>query len=200
MYAAKTMAKRPTADLVTIDNITRCWWCGDDPQYVKYHDEEWGRPVADDFRLYEKICLEGFQAGLSWLTILRKREAFRKAFADFNFHKVAKFTTRKVDSLVKNAAIVRHRGKIESAINNAKRTIVLIDEFGSLHEYFQQFKPKKHPPVRSRKDIVATTAESTAMSNDVKKRGFSFLGPTTCYAFMQAMGLVNDHVVGCNFR
>lgn len=189
------------SDLITSDdNITRCWWCVNDPQYVKYHDEEWGRPNKDDSYLFENICLEGFQAGLSWLTILRRREAFRKAFADFDFHKVARFTKRKVDSLVKNANIIRHRGKIESAINNAKRTIVLIDEFGSLNEYFQQFKPKKHPVVRSRKDIVATTAESTAMSKDMKRRGFSFLGPTTCHAFMQSMGLVNDHLVGCDFH
>ena len=182
------------------DGVFRCWWCGDDPEYVQYHDTEWGNRVVDDHRLFEKICLEGFQAGLSWLTILRKREAFRDAFAEFDFQAVAKFKVRDVNRMLKNAAIVRHRGKIESTINNASRAIDLVEEYGSLHEYFQQFMPSKSTIVHSKADVAAKTPESTAMSKDLKKRGWSFVGPTTCYAFMQAMGLVNDHIRGCRFR
>ncbi len=179
--------------------VRRCWWCGQDPEYVRYHDEEWGRPVRDDTRLFEKICLEGFQAGLSWLTILRKRDSFREAFANFEIERVAKFTQRDVDKLVLNAGIVRHRGKIESTINNAKQAIELANEKGSLAEYFWEFEPRKSPKLRSKSDIVATTAESTQMSKDLKRRGWSFVGPTTCYAFMQSMGMVNDHILGCAF-
>ncbi len=182
------------------DGASRCWWCGNDPLYVEYHDTEWGNLVVGDQRLFEKICLEGFQAGLSWITILRKRESFREAFADFDFCEVAKFKTREIDRLLKNAGIVRHRGKIESTINNSHRAIELVEEFGSLHQYFLQFKPKKHPIAKSRADIAAKTPESTEMSKDLKRRGWSFVGPTTCYSFMQAMGLVNDHVQGCRFR
>ena len=182
------------------DGVLRCWWCGDDPEYVEYHDTEWGNRVVDDHRLFEKICLEGFQAGLSWLTILRKRAAFRDAFADFDFHVVAKFKARDVERMLKNAAIIRHRGKIESTINNSRRAIDLVEEFGSLYEYFLQFKPKKHGMINAKTDIASITPESTAMSKDLKKREWSFVGPTTCYAFMQAMGLVNDHVQGCRFR
>lgn len=181
------------------DGKSRCWWCGNDPQYVEYHDKEWGRAVHDDTRLFEKICLEGFQAGLSWLTILRKRESFREAFSGFEFEKVAKFKKRNVEKLLKNDGIVRHRGKIESVINNAGRAISLAEEFGSLDAYFWQFQPKSHPVLKSKKEIVATTAESTALSKDLKKRGWSFVGPTTSYAFMQSMGMVNDHVLGCDF-
>jgi DNA-3-methyladenine glycosylase I len=181
--------------------IQRCWWCGDDELYVAYHDREWGFPVADDRRLFEKVCLEGFQAGLSWLTILRKREAFREGFANFEFDRVAKFKARDVERLLGNAGIVRHRGKIESTINNAKRAQEMAAEFGSLSAYFWRWEPV--PSVRPRRitrEVLAgmpVSAESTALSKDLKKRGWSFVGPTTIYAFMQAMGLVNDHLHAC---
>ncbi|TWU20131.1 DNA-3-methyladenine glycosylase 1 [Novipirellula galeiformis] len=166
--------------------------------YVAYHDNEWGVPVTDDVRLFEKICLEGFQAGLSWLTILRKRDAFREAFAAFDFKRVANFKPHHVDKLMLNAGIVRHRGKIESTINNANRAIELSNEFGSLSNYVWRFAPPHSAAKRSRADVAATSAESSAMSKDLKRRGWSFVGPTTCYAFMQSMGLVNDHLQGCH--
>jgi DNA-3-methyladenine glycosylase I len=180
----------------------RCWWCGTDPLYVRYHDEEWGRPVTDDRRLFEKICLEGFQAGLSWLTILRKRDNFRRAFAEFDVDRVAAFTARDVRRLLADEGIVRHRGKIESTINNAKRAMHLRDEAGSLAEYFWRWQPD--PSLRPRRitrevlSAMATTAESKALSSDLRRRGWTFVGPTTIYAFMQAMGLVNDHVEECD--
>jgi DNA-3-methyladenine glycosylase I len=179
----------------------RCWWCGDDPLYVQYHDEEWGRPVTDDTRLFEKICLEGFQAGLSWITILRKREHFRRAFCGFVIDRVARFTNRDVARLLRDPGIVRHRGKIESTVNNARRAHELEDEFGSLAAYVWRYRPD--PAVRPRRitravlKTMATSPESVAMSRDLRKRGWTFVGPTTLYAFMQAMGLVNDHVDGC---
>jgi DNA-3-methyladenine glycosylase I len=179
------------------DGVTRCWWPGEDALYIKYHDEEWGRPVTDDIRLFEKIALEGFQSGLSWITILRKRENFRKAFDGFDFHKVATYKTRDVERLVKNEGIIRHRGKIEATINNAQRAIEMVEAEGSLAAYFWRFRPQKQPVIKSRADIVATIPESAALSKDLKKRGWKFVGPTTCYAFMQAMGMVNDHVRGC---
>ena len=186
------------------DGQWRCWWHGHDPLYLKYHDTEWGRPVADDIRLYEKICLEGFQAGLSWLTILRKRENFRKAFAGFNYKKVAKFTGEDVQRLLQDEGIIRHRGKIEAAINNAQKIDAIIKEFGSLAAYFWQFEPEpKSRPVRmNHKTLVSMpiTSESKALSKDLKKRGLKFVGPTTMYAHMQAMGLVNDHLEGCCVR
>ena len=179
----------------------RCWWCGTDPLYVRYHDEEWGRPVRDDRRLFEKVCLEGFQAGLSWLTILRKRDNFRRAFAEFDIDRVARFTARDVARLLKDEGIVRHRGKIESTINNAKRARELGDEFGSLAAYFWDWQPAPATrPKRLTKELLAamsTSQESVALSKDLRKRGWTFVGPTTLYAFMQAMGLVNDHVDGC---
>jgi DNA-3-methyladenine glycosylase I len=182
-------------------SITRCWWCGTDPLYVRYHDEEWGRPVRDERRLFEKVCLEGFQAGLSWLTILRKRDNFRRAFADFDLDRVARFTARDVARLLKDEGIVRHRGKIESTINNAKRARELRDEFGSLAAYFWEWQPAPGTrPKRLTKELLATMStsrESVALSKDLRKRGWTFVGPTTIYAFMQAMGLVNDHVDGC---
>jgi DNA-3-methyladenine glycosylase I len=182
----------------------RCWWCGDDPLYVRYHDEEWGRPVRDDVRLFEKVCLEGFQAGLSWITVLRKRENFRRAFAGFDIDRVARFTGRDVNRLLKDEGIIRHRGKIESTINNAQRAIEIRDEFASLANYFWQWQPDpKSRPKRITRDALkqmATTPESTALSRDLRKRGWTFVGPTTIYAFMQAMGLVNDHVEECEFR
>ena len=183
-------------------DIQRCWWCGDDELYVAYHDREWGFPVADDRRLFEKVCLEGFQAGLSWLTILRKRDAFREGFANFEFERVARFTARDVERLLGNAGIVRHRGKIESTINNAKRAQELAAEFGSLAAYFWRWEPAPSSrPRRITRDVLAgmpVSAESTALSKDLKKRGWSFVGPTTIYAFMQAMGLVNDHIHACS--
>ena len=182
--------------------IQRCWWCGDDELYVAYHDREWGFPVADDRRLFEKVCLEGFQAGLSWLTILRKREAFREGFANFEFERVAKFKARDVERLLGNAGIVRHRGKIESTINNAQRAQELAAEFGSLATYFWRWEPVPSArPRRITREVLAgmpVSAESTALSKDLKKRGWSFVGPTTIYAFMQAMGLVNDHLHACS--
>lgn len=186
------------------DGKIRCWWPGQLPDYLRYHDEEWGQGVTDDFRLFEKICLEGFQSGLSWLTILRKRESFRAAFADFDFFRVAQFDEADVARLVADAGIVRHRGKIVSTINNAKRAIELKAEFGSLHAYFWSYEPPKSELHTSYDHASLTaqgfTAASTRLSKDLKKRGWSFVGPTTCYAFMQAMGLVNDHVEGCYCR
>ena len=184
--------------------MKRCWWPGEDELYIRYHDEEWGRPVVDDHRLFEKICLEGFQSGLSWITILRKRENFRKAFKDFDPALVARFGARDVQRLLKDAGIIRHRGKIESTINNAKRALELIDEYGSLAAYFWSWEPKAGTrPKKITRDAIRmmpTTEQSTALSKDLKKRGWTFVGPTTCYAFMQAMGLVNDHVDDCFAR
>jgi DNA-3-methyladenine glycosylase I len=186
------------------DGRRRCWWCGDDASYLRYHDEEWGRPIADDRRLYEKLCLEGFQAGLSWLTILRKRESFRAAFRDFDPEAVARFTPRSVERLLRDPGIVRHRGKIESAINNARRTIALAETFGSLAGFVWSFEPT--PAARpERIDAptlrkMAKTEESGALSASLKRHGFTFVGPTTAYAFMQSVGLVNDHLHGCGVR
>jgi DNA-3-methyladenine glycosylase I len=182
----------------------RCWWCGSDEHYVHYHDHEWGFPVDDDRRLFEKICLEGFQSGLSWLTILRKREAFRAAFHNFEFERVARMKARDVERLLVNVAIVRHRGKIMSAINNAQRARELAEEHGSLAAYFWRWEPARGSrPRRLTRDVLATmptSPESIALAKDLKKRSWSFVGPTTVYAFMQAMGLVNDHVHGCRTR
>ena len=186
------------------DGVTRCWWPGEDPLYLRYHDEEWGSPVTDDRRLFEKICLEGFQAGLSWLTILRKRPHFRNAFADFDIDRVARFSARDVARLLKDEGIVRHRGKIESAINNAQKAEALQDEFGSLAAYFWHWEPdaRSRPRRLTRSALMqlARTPQSVALSKDLKKRGWTFVGPTTVYAFMQAMGLVNDHLEGCASR
>ncbi|MGE0551903.1 MAG: DNA-3-methyladenine glycosylase I [Gemmatimonadales bacterium] len=186
------------------DGKRRCWWGVSTPDYAVYHDREWGRPVADDRRLFEKLCLEGFQSGLSWLTILRKRDNFRKAFADFAPERVARFGARDVRRLLGDAGIVRHRGKIESTINNAKRTLAIQEECGSLAAYVWRFEPD--PADRPRKLThcallaMTTSPASVALSKDLRRRGFSFVGPTTAYAFMQAMGMVNDHVEGCHAR
>jgi DNA-3-methyladenine glycosylase I len=186
---------------VGADGVTRCWWCGDDPLYVSYHDTEWGRGVTSDERLFEKLVLEGFQSGLSWLTILRKRENFRRAFAEFDIDAVAEFGPDDVERLLGDAGIIRHRGKIGSAINNAARAQEVRDEFGSLHAYVTRFKPEApHRDPATPHGLPAVTPESTALSKDLKKRGWSFVGPTTMYAFMQAMGLVNDHMDGCFAR
>lgn len=184
------------------DGKRRCWWPGADAQYRVYHDEEWGRPVTDDHRLFEKLCLEGFQAGLSWLTILRKRDAFRRHFRDFDFALVARFGEKDVERMLGDAAIVRHRGKIEAAINNARRAEELAAEHGSLATFFWGFEPPKseRPKKVTRGEIPATTPTSKRLSNELKKRGFRFIGPTTAYAFMQAMGMVNDHLHGCFVR
>lgn len=179
------------------DGKMRCWWHGNDPLYLAYHDKEWGRPVKDDVRLFEKICLEGFQAGLSWLTILRKRENFRTAFAGFDFEKVARFNDKRVEKLLQDAGIIRHRGKIEATINNARKVSDLIDEKGSLAAYFWGFEPERKRGPARKGDIQAVTPESLALSKDLRRRGFKFVGPTTMYAHMQAMGLVNDHLKGC---
>ncbi len=186
------------------DGITRCWWGSGHEDYRRYHDEEWGRPVANDFRLFEKICLEGFQSGLSWLTILRKRENFRKAFAGFDFKKVAVFNDGDIGRLLQDDGIVRHRGKIEATINNSRRAIEVVDEFGSLGAYIWQWEPLSSEPHAGKGDhahpIPSVTKTSQAFSKDLKKRGWRFFGPTTAYAFMQAMGMVNDHMEGCAIR
>lgn len=179
------------------DGITRCWWCGDDPLYVTYHDHEWGRHVTDDTRLFEKLCLEGFQSGLSWLTILRKRENFRTAFHGFDAERIARYGDDDVIRLLGDAGIVRHRGKIESTINNARRVLELREAEGSLYSYVQRYRTDTPTRTAEGPGIPPLTPESTAMSKDLKKRGWSFVGPTTVYAFMQAMGLVNDHLDGC---
>jgi DNA-3-methyladenine glycosylase I len=186
------------------DGVVRCSWGASDPLYARYHDQEWGFPVADDRRLLEKICLEGFQSGLSWLTILRKRDNFRAAFRGFDFDAVARFGARDVARLLKDEGLVRHRGKIESTINNTRRARELSDEKGSLAAYFWSFEP---PAADRPKRLtwptlkaMAKTPASIALAKDLKKRGFTFVGPTTAYAFMQAMGLVNDHVEGCAVR
>jgi DNA-3-methyladenine glycosylase I len=186
------------------DREVRCGWCRSDPAYVEYHDTEWGRPTHDDRALFEKICLEGFQAGLSWLTILRKRENFRRAFANFEIERVARFTGRDVTRLLKDAGIVRHRGKIESTINNARQCEDLVEEFGSLADYVWRFEPAaRSRPKKLTWDVLKempSTPESGALSQELRRRGWTFVGPTTMYAFMQAMGLVNDHLHGCSFR
>ena len=181
---------------VGADGLARCWWCGDDPLYVAYHDREWGTPMRDERSLFELLCLEGFQSGLSWLTILRKRENFRAAFAGFDPRLVADFDENDVDRLLGDAGIVRHQGKIRSTINNASRALELIDEFGSIANYMWPHATFVEPPT----ELPPLTPTSTAISKDLKRRGWTFVGPTTVYAFMQAMGLVNDHVEGCPAR
>ncbi len=199
------MTQVPRSGLVAgPDGQLRCFWGVATPDYVDYHDREWGFPVVDDRRLFEKLCLEGFQAGLSWLTILRKREAFRHAFASFEPGAVARFGARDVKRLLGDAGIVRHRGKIESTINNAARALELIAEHGSLSTYLWSFIPSSKERPR-RVTLAALRAQtktptSIALAKDLKRRGWSFLGPTTVYAFMQAMGLVDDHLEGCVIR
>jgi DNA-3-methyladenine glycosylase I len=186
------------------DGVTRCFW-GDSPEiYRAYHDHEWGLPVHDDTRLFEKLCLEGFQAGLSWLTILRKRENFRAAFAGFDFERVARFGERDVARLLGDAGIIRHRGKIEATINNAQRAVEMVEQEGSLASYVWRFEPgaSSRPATVTWGALLemSQTPESRALSKDLKRRGWRFVGPTTVYAFMQAMGIVNDHVEGCAAR
>jgi DNA-3-methyladenine glycosylase I len=183
------------------DGVRRCWWADSAPEYRGYHDHEWGFPVADDVRLFEKLSLEGFQAGLSWLTILRKREDFRRAFAGFDFNVVARFAESDVARLLGDASIIRHRGKIEAVINNAGRAIELVQAEGSLAAYVWRFEPaRRSRQGLDRAGVPAQTPDSVALAKDLKRRGWRFVGPTTVYAFMQAMGLVNDHMTGCAAR
>jgi DNA-3-methyladenine glycosylase I len=187
--------------LIAADGRPKCRWPLGDDLYERYHDEEWGRGWEEDVTLYEKICLEGFQAGLSWITVLRKREAFREHFAGFALERVAGFGEGDVGQMLGDARIIRHRGKIESAINNAARALDVIDEFGSLADYTWGFAPENPGSVpRSFADLESKTEASTALSKDLKRRGWSFVGPTTIHAFMQAAGMVNDHLAGCFAR
>jgi DNA-3-methyladenine glycosylase I len=196
----------PDRDGVTVDEdgVARCWWCGDDPLYRSYHDREWGRPVADDRRLFEKICLEGFMSGLSWLTILRKRENFRRAFAGFDIASVAGFNSRSVQRLMEDAGIVRNRAKIEATINNARRCLVLVEEFGSLATYVWSYEQDARTRPRSLDwpalVELGVNDEANAMSKDLKKRGWAFVGPTTIYSVMESVGLVDDHMSECDIR
>jgi DNA-3-methyladenine glycosylase I len=187
--------------VVGSDGVRRCGWCGSTPDYVAYHDDEWGTPVLDDDRLFEKLCLEGFQSGLSWLTILRKRDAFRRAFVGFDIAAVARFGAADIERLLGDAGIVRHRGKIEAAIGNAVAAARVQEEGGSLADLVWSFAPtgRRRAP-RKMSDLPAATSESTALAKELRRRGFRFVGPTTAYAFMQSMGLVNDHLVGCAYR
>ncbi len=186
------------------DGKPRCWWVQSAPEFLSYHDEEWGYPVNDDIRLFEKMSLESFQSGLSWRTILNKRPAFRKAFAGFDFREIAHFGQTEVEGLLANAGIVRHRGKIESTINNARIALELINRYGSLAAYIWRFEPdeSERPDRLTWEEIstVARTRTSAALSRDLKEHGWRFFGPTTAYAFMQAMGLVNDHQETCYCR
>ena len=183
------------------DGRHRCWWCAGHDDYQQYHDEEWGNPAGDDCQLFEKVCLEGFQSGLSWLTILRKRDNFRKAFDDFDFNRIARFTSRRQAKLMNDSGIVRNRAKIEATINNAKRAREMVDEFGSLAAWFWQFEPPENTDnvARTKNDLCTrtTSQESILLAKELKKRGWKFFGPTTAYAFMQAMGMVNDHLADC---
>jgi DNA-3-methyladenine glycosylase I len=195
-------AESKTGIVVGDDGVARCWWADAAPEYRAYHDTEWGFPVSDDVRLFEKLSLEGFQAGLSWLTILRKRDEFRCAFAGFEFDRIARFGERDVARLLADAGIVRHRGKIEAVINNARRAAELVKTEGSLARYVWRFAPEERTARLDRAQLaeLALTTESKALAKDLKRRGWRFVGPTTVYAFMQAMGLVNDHLDGCDAR
>ena len=180
------------------DGKPRCQWCSAAPEFFDYHDNEWGYPVSDDRRLFEKICLESFQSGLSWRTILAKRENFRAAFHHFDFDTIARFTQRDINRLLKDEGIVRHRGKIEAVINNAQRALELVNREGSLAAFIWRYEPDEKQLAKPQ--TVSTSAESIALSKDLKKQGWKFVGPTTVYAFMQAMGLINDHVEDCVSR
>jgi DNA-3-methyladenine glycosylase I len=185
-----------------MQTLIRCDWCEKDDLYRHYHDNEWGKPSFDDKHLFEHLILETFQAGLSWYTILAKRENFRLAFDDFDMKIVAEYDLGKINELLKNSGIIRSEGKIKAAINNAKLTIDCIHEFGSFSNYMWQFTNNQviQNTITSMKEIPVTSAESDAMSKDMKKRGFKYIGNTTCYAYMQAVGMVNDHLVNCTFR
>ena len=187
-----------SSTIVSPDGKLRCRWCGAAPEFLDYHDTEWGFPVSDDRRLFEKLSLESFQSGLSWRTILAKRENFRSAFHNFDFERIASFTQKDIDRLLKNEGIVRHRGKIEAVINNAQRTQELIKREGSLSAFIWSYEPDNNQLPESQ--TASTSTESIALSKELKKQGWKFVGPTTVYAFMQAMGLINDHVEGCVIR
>jgi len=187
-----------TEIIVSPDGKSRCRWCGAAPEFLTYHDTEWGFPVSDDHRLFEKLSLESFQSGLSWRTILAKRENFRAAFHDFDFNKIAHFTQRDLTRLLKDEGIVRHRGKIEATINNARQAVELVKQEGSLAAFIWRYEPDIKQLAEPQ--TASTSAESLALSKDMKKMGWKFIGPTTAYAFMQAMGLINDHVEGCVIR
>ena len=180
--------------------VRRCWWCQGHDDYVAYHDDEWGIPVDCDRRLFEKVCLEGFQSGLSWLTILRKREHFRAAFRQFDFHQVARFQSADIERLMQDAGIVRNRRKIEATIHNAARAVEMQREYGSLAVWFWRFEPDDLPPLESFEEARQRTTcpQAVELSRALKQRGWKFVGPTTAYAFMQAMGMVNDHLTGCS--
>lgn len=180
------------------DGLRRCGWCVVTPQYLAYHDTEWGFPVADDRRLFEKLSLEGFQAGLSWRTILEKRERFRTVFHQFDFERIARFTARDIERLLRDTGIVRHRGKIEAVINNARRARTLLKQEGSLAAFVWRYEPRAQP--RRKSPGASSSTESIALSKSLKNSGWRFVGPTTVYAFMQAMGLINDHAEGCVIR
>ncbi len=201
MAAARTLAEGLERGE---DGVVRCAWAASAPEYRAYHDEEWGFPVADERRLFEKLCLEGFQSGLSWLTILRKREGFRRAFAGFDIETLAGFGARDVERLLTDASIVRHRGKIEAVLANARRALELRESEGSLAAHVWRFEPDptERPKRLSAEALrgLAATPSSRALAADLKRRGWRFVGPTTAYAFMQAMGLVNDHLEGCDVR
>ncbi|WP_419905749.1 DNA-3-methyladenine glycosylase I [Kiloniella sp.] len=184
--------------IVGPDGQSRCSWSASAPDFIDYHDNEWGFPVGDDRRLYEKICLESFQSGLSWRTILAKRENFRTAFHNFDFDKVARFDERDIERLLQNEGIIRHRGKIEAVINNAKRAQEMVKSEGSLAAFLWRYEPA--PETLGKPQTQSTSPESIALSKELKKRGWKFVGPTTAYAFIQAMGLINDHVEGCVCR
>ena len=189
------------SDLVRgADRRLRCGWPGEDDLYLEYHDTEWGRPEESDRALYEKLALEGFQAGLSWITVLRKRNALREHFADFDPEVVARFGERRITTMLGDPRIIRHRGKIESAIGNARRTLALIEEFGGVAAYVWPFAPRAVTAPQGYADLQAVTTASTALSRDLKARGWTFVGPTTIHAFMQAMGMVDDHLRGCFVR
>ena len=187
-----------SATIAGPDGKPRCRWCAAAPEFLRYHDTEWGFPVGDDRRLFEKLSLEGFQSGLSWRTILAKRENFRAAFHGFDFDRIARFTGRDVGRLLKDAGIVRHRGKIEAVINNARQAREVVEREGSLAAFLWRYEPDTKQLAKPQ--AVSTSAESIALSKDLKKIGWKFVGPTTVYAFMQAMGLVNDHVADCVVR
>jgi len=180
------------------DGQMRCRWCAIAPEFVDYHDHEWGFPVNDDYRLFEKLCLESFQSGLSWRTILAKRENFRAAFHNFDFNKVAKFNERDVERLLKDEGIVRHRGKIEAVINNACKSRELVEREGSVAAFIWRYEPDEIDLAKPQS--ASTSSQSVKLSKDLKKQGWKFVGPTTVYAFMQAMGLINDHAEGCAIR
>lgn len=182
------------------DGLRRCPWGLEPPEYRRYHDAEWGHPVLDDVRIFEMLCLEGFQSGLSWLTILRKREGFRRAFAGFDIASVAAFVESDIERLLADASIVRHRGKIEAAVANARAALAVQAGEGSLAALVWRYEPASMGPVRTLAELPASTPESTALSGELRRRGFRFVGPTTVYAAMQALGIVNDHLAGCHVR